>query len=894
MLNRFSSRRQRLDSSFLTPRLHRALGYDRIAGYFSSSILEVAGEALESVQGTVRMVCNSGLEARDVITAKAAQAAMRQEWCASHPEQLGDLSKDRFARVAHLLRSGKLQVKVLPDERFGLIHGKAGVIHLANDGKTAFVGSANESFSAWKLNYELVWEDDSPEAVAWVQQEFDALWHSPHAIPLAEFVIQDVERLSRREVIGSIEEWRSSPEPAAPIVEAPVYRERVGLWAHQKHFIKLAFDAHRGPFAARFVLADQVGLGKTLQLGVVAELIALTSDEPVLILAPKPLIWQWQDELLNLLDVPAAVWGGRQWVDENGIEHPATGPDAIRKCPRRIGIVSAGLITQRTEIVEWLENMRFSCVILDEAHRARRRNLAAGREYDAAEPNNLLAFVREVSPRTKSLLLATATPVQIHPIEAFDLLDAVACGSDEVLGSVGSEWRKARRALPLVMGAVEPPTDEHAQWEWLRNPFPPASEGIDYQILRQSLRMTDGDAVAKGSAFDQLSNPDRARITRLFPRYLGNANPIIRHIVMRTREYLETTPDPETGEPYLKPVRVNLHGEGDDEALRLPPFLEEAYEHANEFCRLLGTRARSGFFRTLLLRRVGSSMEAGRITAEKILQNWTDIAEQDDEDGDELVSELRALTPQEREALERFLKALDANKERDPKLRLVKEVLIAKGWLAQGCIVFSQYFDSVWWLANQLSRELLNEPIGVYAGAAKSGVMLNGVFRRESREILKKGVTAAKVRLLLGTDAASEGLNLQRLGTLINFDLPWNPSRLEQRKGRIQRIGQMRDSVDIYNMRYLGSVEDRVHALLSQRLRDIATLFGQLPDILEAVWVDVALGDIERAKRTIDAVPKQHPFKIRYHGVKNIDWESCNKVLNAIDVRAYLSKGWLD
>jgi hypothetical protein len=104
----------------------------------------------------------------------------------------------------------------------------------------------------------------------------------------------------------------------------------------------------------------------------------------------------------------------------------------------------------------------------------------------------------------------------------------------------------------------------------------------------------------------------------------------------------------------------------------------------------------------------------------------------------------------------------------------------------------------------------------------------------------------------------------------------------------------VRDSVDIYNMRYSGSVEDRVHALLSHRLRDIATLFGQLPDILEAVWVDVALGDIERAKRTIDAVPKQHPFKLRYHGVKNIDWESCNKVLNATDVKAYLSKGWLD
>src|SRR3989304_6291904 len=115
-----------------------------------------------------------------------------------------------------------------------------------------------------------------------------------------------------------------------------------------------------------------------------------------------------------------------------------------------------------------------------------------------------------------------------------------------------------------------------------------------------------------------------------------------------------------------------------------------------------------------------------------------------------------------------------------------------------------------------------------------------------------------QMRLLLGTDAASEGLNLQRLGTLINFDIPWNPSRLEQREGRIQRIGQIRDTVDICNLRYAGSVEDRVRQLLSSRLPDISTLFGQLPDILEDVWVDVALGQVERAKRTIDTVPRGH------------------------------------
>jgi hypothetical protein len=89
-------------------------------------------------------------------------------------------------------------------------------------------------------------------------------------------------------------------------------------------------------------------------------------------------------------------------------------------------------------------------VILDEAHRARRRNLAPGREYDPAEPNHLLRFLWDIAPRTRSLLLATATPVQLHPIEAWDLLDALARGSDVALGGYGSRWRKPRQALSLA------------------------------------------------------------------------------------------------------------------------------------------------------------------------------------------------------------------------------------------------------------------------------------------------------------------------------------------------------------------------------------------------------------------------------------------------------------
>lgn len=907
---RFSSRRQKLAESFLSARLRGARAYDRIAGYFCSSILETAGEALESVEGTIRVVCNSGLHPQDVATARAAATALRQEWCASKPEALvetgGDRAKLRLTRLYEFLATGKLQVKVLPDQCFGLVHGKAGVITLADGSKTAFLGSVNESKSAWTLNYELLWEDSSVEAVTWVEEEFQALWGHHACVPLAEFIIEDIDRLRRRRVISTLSDWQrgpdeTQPEEASIFVEAPVYRRQAGLWEHQKYFVKLAFDAHlSNAGGARFVLADQVGLGKTVQLAMAAELMALVGEGPVLVLAPKTLVWQWQDELVELLDMPSAVWTGKNWIDENEVEYPAIGPEGIKKCPRRVGIVPTSRAIFGCADAELLKSLAFECIIVDEAHHARRQNLGEGRDAEKPDPNNLLAFLYEMSARTKSMLLATATPAQLRPVEVWDLLDILSRGSEEVLGGTWSKWRQSEKALQLVMGQATP-TEELEMWDWMRTPMPPRTEHRDFDILRRSLNMTDNDVSANGSDWERLREWDQARVRQIFPRFLSQHNPFIRHIVRRTRKYLEETRDPETGESYLRRIGVQLFGEGDADAIKLPLFLQEAYGLAEEFCKLLGARMKgSGFLKTLLLRRVGSSIAAGRATAAKMLSSWQDIdaatAETEDEDQsgaeDDSAKLSRMLTGEERTLLQRFLAALDSNRERDPKYEVVKRCLKNDHWLDRGCIVFSQYFDSVNWLAQQLSADLPEERIAIYAGSGKSGIWSQGRFNSAGREDITLQVGRREIRLLLGTDAASEGLNLQRLGTLINLDLPWNPTRLEQRKGRIQRIGQLNDTVFIYNMRYLRSVEDRVHQLLSSRLHEIYTLFGQVPDVLEDVWIEVALGEIARAKQVIAAVPKKHPFDLKYERIAKIDWESCERVLLPSAKRAALIRGW--
>lgn len=197
-------------------------------------MLEVTGEALEQIEGRIRVVCNCSLPQDDIELAKGALAAMRHEWCGSRPENLCYEAKPRFKRLYNLLRSRKMQICVLSDEVFGLIHDKAGLITLADGRRTSFLGSVNESRAAFRLNYELVWEHDSPEAMKWVEEESAALWFSPLAVGLAEFIVQDSERMSRRRVVGDLDKWREDPDPESAVIETPVYRSEVGLREHQR------------------------------------------------------------------------------------------------------------------------------------------------------------------------------------------------------------------------------------------------------------------------------------------------------------------------------------------------------------------------------------------------------------------------------------------------------------------------------------------------------------------------------------------------------------------------------------------------------------------------------------------------------------------------------------
>jgi len=922
MIARYSSRQQRLDKSFLCAKLKDAVSYDRIAGYFCSSILEVAGEEIEKIDGKVRVICNSNLSPEDVKVAAHAQK-LKQEWCELQPEiALSTPSAaKRLKRLYDLLTSGKLEVRVIPDEVYGLMHGKSGVIRYKDGSATSFIGSINETQSAFQLNYEMIWEDNTPEAVKWCQDEFDYFWHNQYAVNLCDFVIEDIDRISKRTLIG-LHDWQedTNEEDIVPAVavEDPIYRKEFGLWEHQKYFIELAFREHKTPGGARFLLADQVGLGKTVQLAMSAKLMALYGDNPVLIIVPKTLVWQWQDELKTLLDFPSAVWTGKGWQDETGYFYQADSVRSILKCPRRVGIVSQGLISRRGEAADLLKQKKYECVILDEAHRARRRNPTKDPDKNKADANYLLQFINEISHQTKSMLLATATPVQVNTIEAYDLLNALSLPAQKVMGDIYSQWHtKPQTMLDMVCGRTPVPDSEISMWDIMRNPFPARTNQPDDRInrIRDRLDVKDSEFVLLPEVYSDARRPQQESIKTLYTteKFIENYNPYIRHIIRRTRSFLENTINPETHLPYLQKIDVELFGENDNEALPLEGYQRQAYYKAEDFCHMLASRAKAGgFMSTLVLKRIGSTILAGENTAKKMLA-WTEegkeilaaefntIFDEDDENvDDEKETDIKKLTLEEVSCLHELVQLLTLNHDKDPKLIRTLEILkngvdeSDSPWMNKGCITFSQYFDSAYFIAEQISKELTDNHIGIYAGGDKSGFFVNGIFTKDLKDSIKAKVTKREIKILVGTDAASEGLNLQTLSTLINLDLPWNPTRLEQRKGRIQRIGQESSSIKIFNMRYKDSVEDKVHSVLSGRLNDIYDMFGQIPDTLEDVWIDVAQNNIEEAKERIDKIPHKNPFNIKYEEriPKTEDWATCSFVLDKDEKKQKLLEAW--
>lgn len=899
-IQRFSSRRERLDDAFLSVKLNSAKSYKRIAGYFRSSIFELVGEEIASIP-KVQIVCNSELDAADIMISKHVQEALlKEKWNEASPEVEALLHRPRYQRLYELLSSGNVEIRVVPKNRV-FIHGKAGVIECADGEKTCFLGSINETKSAFASNYEILWADRSADGVAWVEEEFDALWVD--ACPLPSAIIEEVKRVAERQETR-FDETKVKDLPAAALAESPIYRGGEQLEPWQRSFVTM-FLEHRETYGkVRLLLADEVGVGKTLSLAASAMISALLGDGPVLILCPSTLQFQWQIELFDKLGIPSAVWSSskKEWIDHKGHSIKTRGAVDVKHCPFAIAIVSTGLIVHGSEECDQLLERKYGTVVLDEAHKARRGG-GIGDKKD--KPNNLLEFMLAVGHQTKNLLLGTATPIQTEVRELWDLLHILNSGADFVLGrKYSGRWQDWEKALPVVKGETLP-SDERDAWEWLRDPIPAGIEDALFAQLRLQLGLPE-QVFSTERGFGSLGPLEQQAVSlALAPGFFRSHNPVLRHTVLRRRQTLE-----EMG--LLERVAVDIHPQPGiaptaykgvtfmGQGLLTNHSFDLAYKAAEDFTEALHKQKKkgAGFMKSLLLQRICSSFASGRSTAEKLLHK--EILE--GEDQSRLLGEvIGELGPAENAYLEIIVEELSRTEARDPKTAAVRYFLTehrtaGRTWLEHGCIIFSQYYDTAFALGAELARTLPGEPVAVYAGAGKSVLFRDNDFASVEREDIKAAVKKREIRLLVATDAACEGLNLQTLGTLINVDLPWNPSRLEQRLGRIKRFGQARRTVDMLNLVYHETQDEKVYKVLSKRMKDRYDILGGMPDTIDDDWIDTEEKLDEMMDKYIHLRQQARDvFEIRYQ--ETIDpnknrWELCSRVLSRRDIVDRLSEPW--
>jgi superfamily II DNA or RNA helicase len=919
MISRFSSRSENLTRSFLKDRLRDAVTYDRISGYFRSTLFSLIEEELSTID-RVRLVCNAEIDPRDILVAgvsdPTSDRAQMEAFTADRDAASPLLERARWRRLHELLRSGRVEVRVVSRAAAPFLHGKAGLITHKDGTTSAFMGSVNDTYSAWNLNYELIWEDTSPEAAAWVRDEFDWLWE--RGVPLADAVIEEIGRESAKTEVR-ISDLRKTPVDLikAALVESPARLRGEALMPWQKAFVSIWSEHRDRHGAARLILADEVGVGKTLSMAATGALSVLLGDGPFLILCPSTLTEQWQVELWDRLGLPSARWARdpfKGWIDHTGHHYRARDAADILACPCQVGIVSTGMLTARKndtllpEAAALLEG-RYGMIALDEGHRARIRRDMKGEE---ADPNNLWGFMSRIADRTRHLVIGTATPIQTYREEIWDLMRLIGTGREHVLGRTSaSRWYDPKEALDLISGAHAPQSAEEA-WAWLRTPLPHAGESALFRDIRRDLRLPPTEPFSSAPLTD-LDPDTRSELDRLVRKgemgtrlpLLGQHNPLGRHVVLRRRKTLE-----EAG--LMDRVAVDLWPQaGDapalfaDRAVITPHYYDLAYQAVEAFTQVMAQRVKAvGFMKTLLLQRICSSVASGLSSAQRMIETRTNLILDANEEADEEMADLLEglaeagelhVLDTEIARLREVVDLLEEQQFEDPKGRAVLHFLRDRGWLELGCIIFSQYYDTARWVAGLVSEAFPEEPVGLYAGVGRSGLMLGGEWRSAEREELKRLVREGTLRVLTATDAAGEGLNLQTLGTLINVDLPWNPSRLEQRIGRIKRFGQRRSSVDMASLVYAGTIDERIYQRLSERMKDRYDVLGSLPDVIEGDWV-LSEKELEDRLKTYTTPPSPDDlFTLRYGDFLDSvekDWETYDKVIGRPELLEVMKRPW--
>lgn len=630
-------------------------------------------------------------------------------------------------------------------------------------------------------------------------------------------------------------------------------------WPHQVR----AFERMLGHWPPRLLIADEVGLGKTVEAGMLLRYAWLSGRaKRILVLAPKAVMSQWQLELREKFNLNWPIYDGKnlRWYPSplmKGHAEREVSRDDWHREP--FVIASSHLMRRRDRQRELLEVAEpWDLIVLDEAHHARRKSPGATKE---GPPNLLLQLMQKLNARTKGLLLLTATPMQVHPVEVWDLLHLLAMPTAWTRSAFLEFFRKS--------GDGNPSPDD---FEMLAALFRAAEAAFGPMPLDVAVRRTAGKSRLKAQKIlralrdmaatprRQLSAEERRNAVAMMRAHTPVAGLISRHTRDLLREYHRRGM---IDSPIANRIVV-------DEFLDMTKAESEVYSALEDYISTTynaaaqDKRSAVGFVMTTYRKRLASSFYALRQTLEERLgvvsgqatlpfdqlRTSEDAEDDEDESGDQAdddavaAQKVAALNLEESGDIEELL-AQVRRLPVDSKARRLAEVLRA----LQGgsfhamdnsllppypqAIVFTQYTDTLDYLRDFLKGEGFS--ILCYSGRGGEWLQPDGRWKNLSREETKRRFRRGDAQVLVCTDAAAEGLNFQFCGALINFDAPWNPMRIEQRIGRVDRLGQRFDRIAIVNLMYEGTVETDVYRALRARINLFTAVVGRLQPILSSM-----------------------------------------------------------
>jgi ERCC4-related helicase len=577
------------------------------------------------------------------------------------------------------------------------------------------------------------------------------------------------------------------------------------------HQIEAALFAFRSPLSKGAILADEVGLGKTIEAALVISQKWAERKRNILLIVPSSLRKQWNAELQEKFFLPSIILETKSFNQyiKNGNLNPFNQEDVITICSYHFARSKAPYIKQT----------KWDLVVIDEAHHL--RNV-----YKTS--NKIAKEIKDALSDTPKILL-TATPLQNSLLELYGLVSVI---DDHVFGDLASfkvnysKVSKEQDVFESELGLVEPRQEMFTD---LRNRLKPICTRTlrrqvleyikytkripltqDYIPTEQEIELYNGMSgyLQKPRLF-ALPSSQRQLITLVLRKLLASSSFAIASTLNSITHRL--TKLIEKAEKQIAEKEFGIEG------------LSEDFENYDE-----------------------------------LSDEWSD----EEEDGEETTQkkivytkEEVALMKQEKVELENYrdlAKKIWKNSKGDALLIAIKKgfEMAAELGAKKKAIIFTESRITQDFLLRLLSENGYENKIVLFNGSNnddKSKAIYGDWFKKHRDTDKITGSKTADKRaaiidyfkdeaeIMIATEAGAEGVNLQFCSLLINYDLPWNPQRIEQRIGRCHRYGQKYDVVVINFVNRKNAADQRVYELLDQKFSLFKGVFGASDEVLGSI-----------------------------------------------------------